>query len=134
MRSGNYGWGSTELNNRGSNGYYWTLRSNNTTSSSYLNFNSSDLDRRNNYNRGYGFAMRCVSLSSRDFGLLSAPLSYVRSGDYAWASTGLNYKGSYGLYWSLRPHNTTYSYNLYFHSSGLHPQSNDIRGYGFATP
>ena len=53
-----------------------------------------------------GTGLRC---SSRDFGLLSAPLSYVRSGDYYWGSTELNNRGSNGYYWSLRSYNTTIS-------------------------
>ena len=70
--------------------------------------------------------------STRDYGLLSAPLSYVRSGNYAWNSTGLNYRGSYGYYWSLRSHNTTCSNLLSFYSSRLSPQSYSYRGYGYA--
>ena len=70
--------------------------------------------------------------SSRDFGLLSAPLSYVRSGYYYWSSTGLSNRGSGGYYWSLRSTNTTYSGNLLFGSSDLYPQYGVYRGYGFA--
>ena len=70
--------------------------------------------------------------STRDFGLLSAPLSYVRSGYYNWDSTGLGYRGSYGYYWSLRSYSTTYSYSLVFYSSGLGPQNYNSRGHGFA--
>ena len=77
--------------------------------------------------------MRCVSpLSTRDYGLLSAPLSYVRSGGYYWSSTELSSRGSLGYYWSLRSNNTTYSDNLRFLSSYLNPQYYSTRGYGFA--
>ena len=70
--------------------------------------------------------------SSRDFGLLSAPLSYVRSGDYRYYSTELFVRGSFGYYWSLRSSNTTYSNSLGFYSSYLNPQNYNNRGYGFA--
>ena len=70
--------------------------------------------------------------SSRDYGLLSAPLSYVRSGVYYWYSTGLSNRGSNGYYWSLRSYNTTSSNNLLFYSSNLSPQYYGSRGYGFA--
>ena len=70
--------------------------------------------------------------STRDYGLLSAPLSYVRSGYYYWNSTGLNYRGSGGYYWSLRSSNTAGSGSLYFSSSGFYPQNYGARGYGFA--
>ena len=72
------------------------------------------------------------NLSTRDYGLLSAPLSYVRSGSYSWSSTGLSYRGSSGYYWSLRSYTTTNSDNLGFDSSGLSPQNYHNRGYGFA--
>ncbi|MBQ3430570.1 hypothetical protein IJG20_00485, partial [Candidatus Saccharibacteria bacterium] len=70
--------------------------------------------------------------STRDYGLLSAPLSYVRSGYYYWSSTGLNNRGSVGDYWSLRSSNTTLSSSLNFSSSSLNPQDYSRRGYGFA--
>ena len=70
--------------------------------------------------------------STRDYGLLSAPLSYVRSGYYYWNSTGLNNRGSLGYYWSLRSSNTTYSDYLSFNSSYLGPQNSSNRGNGFA--
>ena len=132
VRSGYYYWGSTGLNGRGSGGSYWSLRSDSTASSYNLNFNSSGLSPQYGGNRGYGFAVRCMPLSTRDFGLLSAPLSYVRSGDYAWDSTGLVNRGSRGYYWSLRPGNTTSSNYLSFDSSYLGPQRSDSRGDGFA--
>ena len=127
VRSGNYSWSTTNLNNRSSRGYCWSSRSDNTEHSSYLTFNPSNLLPRYNDFRGLGFAVR-----SRDFGLLSSPLSYVRSGYYDWYSTGLSYRGSYGCYWSLRSANTTASYYLRFNSSYLYPQYGDRRGNGFA--
>ena len=71
--------------------------------------------------------------STRDYGLLSAPLSYVRSGYYYWSSTGLSNRGSDGNYWWLRSNNTTTSYSLYFRSSNLGPRYYSYsRGNGFA--
>ena len=127
MRSGDYAWASTFLNYRGERGHYWSLRSSNTTYSDYLSFYSSHLSPRSNDRRGVGFAVY-----SRDYGLLSAPLSYVRSGDYRYYSTELFVRGSGGHYWSLRPNNTTNSSCLSFRSSYLDPQYGNTRGNGFA--
>ena len=61
LRSGNYNWNSGGLNNRGSNGNYWSAGSNSATNSYNLNFNSTNLNPRNNNNQGNGFAVRCVA-------------------------------------------------------------------------
>ena len=61
LRSGNYNWNSGGLNNRGSNGNYWSAASYSDTNSYNLNFNSSNLNPRNNNNKGNGFAVRCVA-------------------------------------------------------------------------
>ena len=68
----------------------------------------------------------------RDSGLLSSPLSFLRSGLFYWGLAGLGNRGGVGYYWSLRSANTTVSNNLYFNSTDLFPQSNGHRGYGFA--
>ena len=60
-RSGNYNYNSGGLNNRGSNGYFWSSRSNSATNSYNLNFNASNLNPQNNNNKGNGFAVRCVA-------------------------------------------------------------------------
>ena len=70
--------------------------------------------------------------SSTDSGVLSSPLSFLRSGYLYWNDAGLNARGGSGRYWSLRSAGTTYSYSLGFGNTYLYPQSNDNRGYGFA--
>ena len=74
--------------------------------------------------------LRCAS---RDYGLLSAPLSYVRSGHYSWLTTNLNYRGSRARYWISRSHTNSESFYLTFYSTNLDPKPFDNRGYGYAT-
>ena len=70
--------------------------------------------------------------TSRDSGVLSSPLSFLRSGHFYLVGTGLDARGGSGNYWSLRSGSTTGSNNLYFVSTALDPQGNDSRGFGFA--
>ena len=60
------------------------------------------------------------------------PLSFLRSGVYAWYSGGLNNRGSGGYYWSAASYSTPSSYYLAFYSSVLSPRLNSNKGYGFA--
>ena len=69
---------------------------------------------------------------NRDSGILSNPLSFLRSGYFYWNYAGLNNRGGHGYYWSLRSANTTNSNSLYFYGTNLSPQSNSNRGNGFA--
>ena len=59
IRSGNYNLGS--LNNRGSNGNYWSAVGNSSTNAYNLNFNSGNLNPQNGNNKYNGFAVRCVN-------------------------------------------------------------------------
>ena len=61
VRSGYFRWSGASLDNRGSNGSYWYLRSHSTTSSNYLNFSNAGLVPQNGGDRGYGLAVRCVT-------------------------------------------------------------------------
>ena len=56
----------SNLNNQGSNGYYWssTLNSNNRNNAYNLNFNSSNHNVNNNNNRYNGFPVRPVAAPS----------------------------------------------------------------------
>ena len=73
-----------------------------------------------------------TSEDNRDSGLLSSPLSFLRSGYFYWGNAGLNDRGGSGNYWSLRSNSTTNSYYLYFNNTGLNPQYSNNRGNGFA--
>ena len=75
-----------------------------------------------------------TSEDNRDSGLLSSPLSFLRSGLFYWSVAGLNSRGGSGdgYYWFLRSYSTTFSSNLYFHNTNLNPQSSNYRGNGFA--
>ena len=59
VRSGNVNGGS--LNNRASNGNYWSSQANSSTNAYNLNFNSSNINSANNNNRNNGFSVRCVA-------------------------------------------------------------------------
>ena len=67
-----------------------------------------------------------------DYPLHAFPLSYVRSGNYGWASGGLYYRGSYGYYWSAATYNTSSSRYLGFLASDLSPRNGYFKGDGFA--
>ena len=70
--------------------------------------------------------------NNRDSGVLSSPLSFLRSGNFSWSSASLGNRGSFGDYWSLRSANTTASSEAYLGYANLALQSSDARGYGFA--
>jgi len=59
--SGNYN--GTTLNNRGTNGNYWSSSFNSASNAYNLNFNSSNVNPANNNNRRYGFTVRAVQHS-----------------------------------------------------------------------
>ena len=56
--SGNYN--GTTLNNRGSNGNYWSSSYISETNAYNMNFNSDGVNPANNNNRRYGFSVRAV--------------------------------------------------------------------------
>ena len=60
LRSGNFGWSNAGLNNRGSHGDYWSLRSSTDINSYNLFFDNTDMSPRDHAPRGQGFAVRCV--------------------------------------------------------------------------
>ena len=70
--------------------------------------------------------------NNKDSGILSNPLSFLRSGLFRWYSASLYNRGGSGNYWLLRSSNTTSSGILSFYGTGLLPQFGDLRGYGFA--
>ena len=60
VRSGNYNQGS--LNNRASNGYYWSSVADSSNVAYYLRFYSGLLDPQSNYSSKYlGFSVRCIA-------------------------------------------------------------------------
>ena len=63
IHSGSFGWDFAGLNNRGTLGNYWSLRSASTTDSYRLLFSSSHLGPQNGAGgHGYGFAVRAQIL------------------------------------------------------------------------
>ena len=57
-------------------------------------------------------------------------LFFPAAGNYN--GTTLNNEGSNGNYWSSSFNSATNAYNLNFNSSGVHPQNNNNRRYGFS--
>ena len=154
-RSGFFRWFNADLAGRDSYGNYWSLRSYDTTSSSYLDFSNTNLNPQYSSNRGVGIAVRCAKQLSKSFtnlintsysmknnttwtgdnsdtGPLSNPLSFLRNGYFSWGDAGLYVRGSGGYYWSLRSADTARSNFLSFYSTYLYPQNNYDRGGGFA--
>ncbi|MBQ6320710.1 hypothetical protein IJI17_00580 [Candidatus Saccharibacteria bacterium] len=58
--TGNYNWTNGALNNRGSNGNFWSSTANSTTNARNLNFNASNINPQNNNNKVNGLTVRCV--------------------------------------------------------------------------
>ncbi len=61
VRSGYFNWGSSTLNYRRFNGFYWSAFPNSQTYSRNLVFGASYLYPLDGYGKGNGFAVRCVS-------------------------------------------------------------------------
>ena len=74
------------------------------------------------------------NMSSRDYGINSAPLSFVRGGSYGLYGTGDIYEtGIVGKYWeSLVDDATSGARYLFFSSARLDPQYRESKGYGFS--
>ena len=73
-----------------------------------------------------------TSEDNRDSGLLSSPLTFLRSGSFTWNGAILSYRSNYGYYWSLRSANTISSNILSFNYTYLNTQNLGYRGDGFA--
>ena len=69
---------------------------------------------------------------ARDSGILSNPLSLIRSGYFAWSNAYLSSRSGGGRDWSLRSADTTSSNYLLFSGTNLLPQYYDPRGNGMA--
>ena len=69
---------------------------------------------------------------SRDSGILSSPLSFLRSGYVNWIDAGVGRQGYNGDYWSLRSGNTIVSYDIYFNNTYMNSQDYSNHGLGFA--
>ena len=152
LRNGYFYWVGASLFDRGDRGYYWSLRSADTTGSSSSYFNNTYLNPQvNYYNRGDGFVVRCdksfttlintsysmknngqTEENNRDSGVLSNPLSFIYSGDYYYRIATLDDRNSRGYFWSLRSINDNISGNLNFHSTYLDPQNSNYKGLGIA--
>ena len=61
-RPGNYNWSNGALNNRGTNGNFWSSVGYSSTNAHNLNFNSSNFNPQNGNNKGNGFSVRCVAV------------------------------------------------------------------------
>ena len=152
LRSGYFYWGNAGLDGRGGGGYYWSLRSSSTTDSGRMFFYDTYLNPQSGYVRSDGYAVRCTDKSftilintsysmknngettenSRDAGLLSDPLSFLRNGLFYWSGAELGGRGGDSYYWSLQSYSIALSFNLSFSNAGLSPLGSGVRGNGFA--
>ena len=62
--------------------------------------------------------------------LRSSPLDFAYTGYYS-TSGSLGYETTGGEYWSRTVGDSSGAYYLYFSSSGVYPQVNGLRGYGY---
>ena len=69
---------------------------------------------------------------ARDAGVLSNPLSFLRSGYFYWLYGDLNGRGGSGYYWTLRSHDITASNFAYINDAALYSQNDYDRGRGLA--
>ena len=70
------------LNNRGTNGYYWSSSQNSSTNGWNLNFNSGNSNMNNN-NKAYGFSVRCLRDSEKT---AISPVFFKKNGAFLMAS------------------------------------------------
>ena len=70
--------------------------------------------------------------NNRDSGVLSNPISFLRSGNLYWSGAFPNNRGEYGYYWLPSSYSDIYANYLRFDNTNLNPQGIDPRGFGFA--
>ncbi len=73
-----------------------------------------------------------ISGSNIDSVVMDVPLSFMRSGSYAWNTGYLNSRRSGGYYWSSRVGSAADSRNLFFNSTAVNPRRSSAKGNGFA--
>ena len=64
MMSGNLYWGSGNLYDRGTDGYFWSSTPGSYTDSRSLYFYSTYINPKYGYRKPYGFTLRCVAFQS----------------------------------------------------------------------
>ena len=70
--------------------------------------------------------------SSRDSGVLSSPLSFLRSGNFRYQNASIGNRTSVGMYWIANSNDTQNSNSLYFYAEYVNTHDHDPRGMGFA--
>ena len=73
-----------------------------------------------------------TSEDNRDSGILSNPLSFIRSGYILWSNNVTYEREISGNYWVLRSNGVINSNTLIFGNINLYSDTNHARGYGFA--
>ena len=109
--AGNYN--GTSLNNRGSNGNYWSASFNNSSNAYNLNFNSSNVNPQNNNNRYYGFSVRAVQHSSVGNGCGDAATYKTKDMGYKLTRQDLM-RDLYVAFYDARKHKASMSYVVQF--------------------
>ena len=129
MHGGYYLYSGGTLNNQSSYGFYWSRRLTSAARGYYLGLNSGLVNPQANYDRGYGYALRC--LHARTTPIL-APLSLVRGGDYYHTNGIPEAQSSFGFYWPRRLSNATDGNRLYFDFGHVFSQNSLDRGRGYS--
>ena len=70
--------------------------------------------------------------TSRDSGVLSSPLSFVRSGSFSLDTASIYGRSGNGHYWTLRSYDPRVSHNLLLANVYLSAQDGYMHGYGVA--
>ena len=150
--------GSGNLNNRGTEGRFWSSTPVSYASSWYLYFNSTNVGPKNGDYKPNGFTLRRVArfpskspplfhlnklsevrsalkiplsctFSSR--ALRSLPLSVMMTGDLRWGSSSLVNRGTNGGFWVSTLNSYTLSRRLGFYSTNVSPKSGGDKPGGF---
>ena len=83
-------------------------------------------------NTSYSMKDGDSTVAIQDTGVLSDPLSFLRSGDFYWSGASLDARGATGNYWTLGSENDRYSIRLWFYGTRLYTIYGTYRGTGFA--
>ncbi|MBQ3309394.1 hypothetical protein IJG78_01815 [Candidatus Saccharibacteria bacterium] len=106
--------------------FAWTSTTTDSTKAINLGVHNNNLNPVSEYSKNVGMALR--STTARRY-----PLSYVFSGFYGWGDGFLRNQDSSGDWWSTAAYSgSNDAYTLYMGSSGLYPQNNDNKAYGFS--
>lgn len=65
-KEGCWDWYNASENDQGSYGYFWSGTPSSETTAYYLGYWSTGVSPQSNYNKGYGFSIRCVAIEGKE--------------------------------------------------------------------